>query len=258
MIRIEFSDEDIETLDYERYHYPHPKVQKKMEVLYLKAMGLSHQEICRLSGISHSTLVSYLNQYLEGGIERLKQLGYQGKSNELSAHETSLKAYFEKHPPVNIAEAQAVIEKLTGIKRKPTQIRAFLKRIGMKCRKVGSIPGKALDPDKIEEQESFKKQELEPRLEEAKAGQRKVYFMDAAHFVFGAFLGFVWCFERLFIPSPSGRKRFNVLGALDAVTNELITITNDSYINSRSVCKMLDKIAQINQGLGIPITIFFR
>ncbi|MCZ6595148.1 MAG: IS630 family transposase [Bacteroidetes bacterium] len=256
MIYIEFSEEEIKVLNYERYHYPHPKVQQKMEVLYLKAMGLSHQEICRLCGISHTTLVTYLKQYQEGGIERLKQLGYQGQPNELSVHEGTLKAYFKEHPPVTIAEAQAAIEKLTGIKRKLTQVRAFLKRIGMKCRKVGSVPGKALDPGKIEEQESFKKQELDPRLEEAKTGQRKVYFMDAAHFVFRAFLGFVWCFERIFIPSPSGRKRFNVLGALDAVTNELITITNDSYINSRSVCKMLDKIAQINQGLGIPISIF--
>jgi len=256
MIIIEFNDKEIKALEYERYHHPHPKVQKKMEVLYLKAMGLSHQEICRLCAISPTTLVTYLKQYQEGGIERLKQLGYQSKSNELSAYEQTLKAYFEKHPPVNIVEAQAIIEKQTGIKRKPTQVRAFLKRIGMKCRKVGSVPGKVLDPEKIEEQESFKKQKLEPRLEEAKAGQRKVYFIDAAHFVFGAFLGFVWCFERLFIPSPSGRKRFNVLGALDALTNELITITNDSYINSLSVCKLLDKIAQINQGLGIPITFF--
>ena len=35
MIRIEFSEEEIKALDYERYHHPHPKVQKRMEVLYL-------------------------------------------------------------------------------------------------------------------------------------------------------------------------------------------------------------------------------
>jgi hypothetical protein len=46
----------------------------------------------------------------------------------------------------------------------------------------------------------------------------------------GAFLGFVWCFERVFIKSPSGRKRFNVLGALNAITHEVITVTNETYI----------------------------
>ena len=32
--------------------------------------------------------------------------------------------------------------------------------------------------------------------------------------------------------ASSGRQRFNVLGALDPFSQELITITNDSYINS--------------------------
>jgi len=50
--------------------------------------------------------------------------------------------------------------------------------------------------------------------------------------VMGAFLGFVWCFERLFVKAPSVRKRFNVLGALNAITHEVILITNDTYITA--------------------------
>jgi hypothetical protein len=85
--------------------------------------------------------------------------------------------------------------------------------MGMKVRKVGTIPSKA-DPDL---QEQFKKEKLEPRLEEAKSGNRVVLFADASHFVLSAYLGFLWCFERVFIRAPSGRKRFNVLGALNAI-----------------------------------------
>ncbi len=71
----------------------------------------------------------------------------------------------------------------------------------------------------ISEQSRFKQEELEPRLEEAKAGARAVFFMDAAHFVLAPFLGFLWSFVRLFIQAPSGRQRFNVLGALNAITH---------------------------------------
>ena len=39
MIRIEFTEKMITELNYERYHHPHPKVQHKMEVLYLKSQG---------------------------------------------------------------------------------------------------------------------------------------------------------------------------------------------------------------------------
>jgi transposase len=55
-----------------------------------------------------------------------------------------------------------------------------------------------------------------------------------------------------FIKAPAGRKRFNVFGALDAIEHKLYTITNDTYINARSVCELLHKITKHN--VGIPIT----
>ena len=40
----------------------------------------------------------------------------------------------------------SIIEALTGIRRSKNQVREFLKKIGMRFRKVGAIPGGA-DPD---------------------------------------------------------------------------------------------------------------
>ena len=91
------------------------------------------------------------------------------------------------------------------------------------------------------------------RLTEAKAGQRIVYFMDAAHFVFAPFLGYLWSFSRLFVRAPAGRKRFNVLGALNAITHEVITVTNDSYINAQSVCTLLRQLAALP--VNVPLTL---
>ena len=176
MIRLEFTEADIDALDYERYHHPHPQVQRKMEVIYLKSQGLSHQEIRRLCRLkSKTTLVKYLRDYQEGGIERLKALHYKGQPSRLNDHIPSLKSHFEAHPPRTAAEAQAEIERLTGIKRSPTQIKLFLKRIGMNPRKVGYLPGKAATPEKIEEQEVFRTTELEPRLADAAAGTRALF-----------------------------------------------------------------------------------
>lgn len=83
---------------------------------------------------------------------------------------------------------------------------------------------------------------MEPRIEEAKAGKRDLFFVDAVHFVLRPFLGFLWCFTRIFIKAPSGRQRFNVLGALNAITKQVITVSNDSYINADSVCQLLHKL----------------
>lgn len=111
------------------------------------------------------------------------------------------------------------------------------------------IPAKA---DR-EKQQEFLEKDLQPRLEEAQAGQRVVLFVDAAHFVLSAFLGFLWSVARIFLPAPSGRQRFNVLGALNAITHEMITVTNDTYITAQSVCALLEKIAV--HYVGLPITI---
>jgi transposase len=253
MLNIDFLPEDILSLHYERYNHPHPLVQKKMEVLYLKSQGIKHKEICRLCQITKTTLTTYIRQYQLGGVEELKKIEYKGKPSELNKYSDIFKEYFEKHPPSNINEASDAIEKITGIKRSPTQVREFLKRIGLRCLKVGHVPGKSADKEKIIEQEQYRVETLEPLLKEALAGEKAVFFVDAAHFVHRAYLGFLWCFTRTFICSPSGRKRFNVLGAVNAVTKEIITITNEAYINSETICQLLFKLA--NLGLDTPISI---
>ena len=154
-----------------------------------------------------------------------------------------------QHPPATAAEAGEKIAELTGVRRKPTQIRHFLKRLGMAPRRMAAVPAKADG----KAQREFHDQVLQPKLEEAKAGQRVVFFVDAAHFVLRPFLGIVWCFTRLFLKAPSGRQRFNVLGALNAITQEVITLCNDSYITSEQVCGLLDKLASLNPGRLISL-----
>jgi transposase len=249
MVKININERDIPLFRYYRYNHPHPKVQVRMEALLLKSQGLPHYKIENLAGISNSTLRRYLCMYIDGGIEELKKINYVGPKSELLEHEETIEGHFRKYPPKSIKEAIAVIEELTGIKRKPTQVRKFLKSIGMELRKVGMIPSKA-DP---EEQELFKKEKLEPRLDQAKEGKRVVFFVDAAHFVLAPFLGMLWCFTRVFIKAPAGRQRFNVLGAINAITHELITVTNDKYINALSFCDLLRCIDQLN--LTVPITL---
>jgi hypothetical protein len=111
------------------------------------------------------------------------------------------------------------------------------------------VPAKA----DLQEQVEFLEGELLPRLEEAKRGKRTVQFVDAAHFVFGPFLGYLWCLVRLFVPGPSARKRDNVLAALDAVTHRVIRVSNHASINAESVCTRLRQVA--SAGLKGPITL---
>ena len=68
------------------------------------------------------------------------------------------------------------------------------------------------------------------------------------------FLGFLWSLTRLFVRGPSGRQRFKVLGALNAITHAWITVTNDTYITAEPVCVFLHQRATL--GLSTPISVF--
>ena len=153
MIEIEFTPDEIEALRHYRFHHPHPHVQLKMEVLYLRSQGVANQEIIRLCNISKATFHRYLQEYLEGRIERLTEVNFHRPQSKLAGHRAALEGYFREHPPATIGEACARIEQLTGITRKPTQVRQFMKSLGMKPLRVGMIPAKA----DVEAQEEFQK-----------------------------------------------------------------------------------------------------
>jgi len=153
MIRIEFSEDEIERLRGERFGHPHPRVQRKMESLLLKSERLPHHQITRILGVSENTLRQYLREYRDGGIERLKEIRFCPPRSELNKHRKSLEAYFEEHPPATVNEAVAKIAELTGIRRGPTQVRRFLGALDLRPRKVGMIPAKA----DVQQQARFKK-----------------------------------------------------------------------------------------------------
>jgi transposase len=105
----------------------------------------------------------------------------------------------------------------------------------------------------IATQAKFLETELKPKLDAALAGDGHVFFVDAAHFVLGTFVCCLWSFTRIFVRAASGRQRFNVLGAWNAVTRELITVTNTTVVNTETMCELLRKIAAV--GLIGPVTL---
>jgi transposase len=128
--------------------------------------------------------------------------------------------------------------------------------LGLKWRRLGAIP---LPPKKtveehVQTQAEFLETKLEPALAEAKAGRGQVFFVDAAHFVRGAFLCCVWCLVRMFIRGASGRERYNVLGAWNATTRDLVRVSNTTRVSSDTMVELLHAIAAVRVNNG-PATL---
>jgi transposase len=256
MREITFTAADVQAIAHERYHHPDPRVQRHLEILWLKHHGFTHQRIATLAGCSRRTIQRTLSEYLEGGLARIHQVPAKEAHSELDDHRVSLAEFFKEHPVRGVKHARHLIEQRTGIRRGLTQVRLFLRRLGLAPRKVSAIPipPKSTLDEHVKTQAEFLQNKLEPRLAEARQGLRAVYFVDAAHFVFAPFLGVLWCLARLCIRAASGRKRYNVLGALNAVSHQLIQVSNHSYINAESVCLLLRAVADAATP-GIPITL---
>src|SRR5262249_49199047 len=129
MRQFTFSPEVLAAIRHDRYHHAHPRVQQKMEVVWLKSQGCTHQDIARLAAVSRRSAQRSLDEFAAGGLERLRRLPWKGKPTELAPHQPSLEDYFLEHPPRSTREAQAVIAQQTGVRRGLTQVRAFLKTL---------------------------------------------------------------------------------------------------------------------------------
>ena len=143
MLTMDLPQKDIDALHFERFHHPHPRVQLKMEAVYLKSQGLAHHDICRLARISENTLRSSLRQYQECGVERLERTDWDGPTSGLADHRQTIEERSRKNPPRSTAQAAAENERRTGVRRGLAQVHNFLKGVGLKFRKHWIIPAKA-------------------------------------------------------------------------------------------------------------------
>jgi len=129
MTRIAFSEVDQQALHKERFEHPHPRVQQRMEVLWLISQGLVYSEAARLAVVSEATVDRYVASYRQGGLEALRELKWAKSTSKLLEHRDSLEESFRRNPPHTVAEARQRIKDETGVERGLTQVRAFLKKL---------------------------------------------------------------------------------------------------------------------------------
>src|SRR5437588_3844073 len=98
MRHLTFTPETLAAIRHDRYHHPHPRVQQKMEVLWLKSKGFTHEKIAELADVSRRTVQRYLDAYLAGGLEGLRRLPWRVPVAALDAHQATLEDYFLENP----------------------------------------------------------------------------------------------------------------------------------------------------------------
>jgi transposase len=130
MLRVPISPDDISVIQRDRYYHPQPHIMMRMHTLALHHAGENAPSIAKLLGRDPRTIRTCLTTYRDGGLSAVYEYEKHKKECELDGYSELIEQELEKHPPHSLNEAGAIIERLTEIKRSPTQIRVFLEKKG--------------------------------------------------------------------------------------------------------------------------------
>lgn len=239
LTKLMLDSEELALLNYERYYNLCPIVQKRLHSIYIKAKtGLSNERVCQITGVHSNSLSKWITVYKQEGLDGLCRTDHHCNKSLLESQAVNIKELFISQPPRSIDEARLKIKELTGIERSNTRVRAFMKRHKYRFLKTGHIPAKV----NTTEQKTWVNKELKPVIEAAKNEEVHLLFMDAAHFILQPFLCCLWCIKRVFIKAAAGRNRINVLGAVNAITKEITTMTNTAYIDANTIVEFLKQL----------------
>lgn len=141
MRHLQFSADLLAQIDRDRFQHANPLVRPRMEILWLKACGQPHAAIAQLASVSRATVQRVLRAYDNGGLQAVQAFHWKVPVSALAPHRSVLEAEFTSRPPHTAGEACERIEKLTGVRRRPTSVREFLRRtLDWRWRKVAAVP----------------------------------------------------------------------------------------------------------------------
>ena len=138
--KVALSEHEQNIVKQDRLTHHNPRVRIKLDVIWHLHSGCSQKQTAQITGVSLRTIARYLDDFADGGIEKLTRWKWNTQPSELARHEADIRDHFQKHPPKDIAEASHAIFKLTGVKRKETVTREFLNKLGMSWKRTSPIP----------------------------------------------------------------------------------------------------------------------
>jgi len=223
------------------------KTADRLRVVWFKAEGMTHKEIARLLQMHINTVTNCLKRYSDGGLDAVCDMNYQGKQARLTTQQQEALKVELKTRIYNTAQRVIRwVEKQFGVSYKLRGMHKLLKRLGFTYKKNRLVPGKANPEAQRQFVRWFEKVRAELRADD------RLYFGDAMHAKHNAEAGYAWSKvgEPHLIPTNSGRKRYNILGAYCTQTHEHVFILTEDNINQDKIIELLELLRAKHPGNG--------
>ena len=210
------------------------KFADRIRVILLLDKGKSATKIAEYLFLNEGTVRNYEKRYKEGGLEKLVNDYYIGRSAYLSPEEQSkltLELESKVYPTTKLVIFY--IKKEFGVVYTVGGMTTLLHKLGFSYKKPKGVPGKA----KTEEQEAFVK-----RYNRVKK-KGLVYFADSTHPMLNPILSAGWIRKgkEYEVKTNSGRQRVNINGAIEMKTLNVVS-RSCKRVNGSSMCDLLRAI----------------
>lgn len=220
------------------------RMAERIHCIILYAQGKPLKELKQILFVGLRTLEGWIKTFMAQGLEGLRRWGYKGQKSELNeAQWAEVEAELDRQPYRYAKEVVAFVKKKFDISYSERGMQNLLRSKGYRRIKTRLIPG-AVDEAKQREQGEFieryfnLKAELEP--------QDRLYHLDAVHPTHNVSLSYVWTKKgrRRRMPSNTGRKRYNILGAYCPLDQEYLDIRGTTNVKGETLQKLIDKIRE--------------
>jgi transposase len=139
-LRVELTEEEQRIVNEERISHPNERIRERMLVLWLLHKGDTRQRAAEIVGVGRATVQRYVAAFRDGGLDGLRRWDPNRPESEMAASRDLIRQSFEDQPVRTVAEACERIFQLTGLRRGPSQVRKFLKGLGLKFQRVRMVP----------------------------------------------------------------------------------------------------------------------
>jgi len=138
--RVQLADQEYRIVNEERLSHPNERIRERMLVLLLLHNGVTREKAGAIVGVGRATVQRYVAAFRDGGLDGLRRWEPNRPQSEMAAYREVIRESFEKEPVRTVVEACDRIFQLTGLRRGPSQVRKFLKDMGLKFLRVRPIP----------------------------------------------------------------------------------------------------------------------
>ena len=139
-LRVQLSDEEQEVVNEARISHPNERIRERMLVLWLLHIGVTRQKAAEIAGVGRATVQRFVAAFRDGGLDALRRWDPNRPESEMAAFRELIRESFEKQPARTVAEAGERIFQLAGLRRGPSQVRKFVKDMGLKYQRVRMVP----------------------------------------------------------------------------------------------------------------------